>query len=257
MSHSTRVRGLKSSIRSWLMSGIWSHSTRVRGLKWLIIHPDIKSRQVALYTSAWIEISAHQAPGTTPLVALYTSAWIEINPPKNYWFPKLSRTLHECVDWNCDKTTHAFKYTVALYTSAWIEIGNPFKSAWNLCVALYTSAWIEIYPLSRHKHLWCVALYTSAWIEIALTDCVRGKCRCRTLHECVDWNFTPLMRQVVTSRRTLHECVDWNDTIYRQITVFPIVALYTSAWIEIIRNWERTGASSGRTLHECVDWNFI
>ena len=99
-------------------------------------------------------------------------------------------------------------------------------------VALYTSAWIEIYPLSRHKHLWCVALYTSAWIEIALTDCVRGKCRCRTLHECVDWNPCPHALDALSLRRTLHECVDWNFTpLMRQVV------------------------TSRRTLHECVDWN--
>ena len=34
--------------------------------------------QVALYTSAWIEIPAYQAMTRASMVALYTSAWIEI-----------------------------------------------------------------------------------------------------------------------------------------------------------------------------------
>ena len=37
--------------------------------------------------------------------------------------------------------------------------------------------------------LWAVALYTSAWIEIAI-DLIRVLTKlCRTLHECVDWNY--------------------------------------------------------------------
>ena len=36
--------------------------------------------------------------------------------------------------------------------------------------------------------------------------------------------------------RTLHECVDWNDVNEELIDILPGVALYTSAWIEIIQN---------------------
>ena len=43
-----------------------------------------------------------------------------------------------------------------------------------------------------------------------------------------DWStFAP--------RRTLHECVDWNEQKRRVRDIFKLVALYTSAWIEIVQ----------------------
>ena len=53
---------------------------------------------VALYTSAWIEISSSRIPDWLPFVALYTSAWIEIAPTFCPLSKLGSRTLHECVD---------------------------------------------------------------------------------------------------------------------------------------------------------------
>ena len=55
---------------------------------------------VALYTSAWIEIHFITSFNFSDVVALYTSAWIEI---------------HFITSFN-------FSDVVALYTSAWIEI---------------------------------------------------------------------------------------------------------------------------------------
>ena len=77
-SHSTRVRGLKwrrlrNRKKSWQ-----SHSTRVRGLK---------------YNGRWWRCRLTN-------VALYTSAWIEITNARNYLIGRFRRTLHECVDWN-------------------------------------------------------------------------------------------------------------------------------------------------------------
>ena len=58
---------------------------------------------VALYTSAWIEIVQHFNFSAFHIVALYTSAWIEINKAKLNQDFTPSRTLHECVDWNTDQ----------------------------------------------------------------------------------------------------------------------------------------------------------
>ena len=57
-----------------------------------------KERVVALYTSAWIEITALQKQISIARVALYTSAWIEIPSDIDQvrWYD--GRTLHECVD---------------------------------------------------------------------------------------------------------------------------------------------------------------
>ena len=61
----------------------------------------MKETTVALYTSAWIEISGVYLSTETVVVALYTSAWIEIATVK-----RSKNTVER----------------VALYTSAWIEM---------------------------------------------------------------------------------------------------------------------------------------
>ena len=56
-----------------------SHSTRVRGLKYhLLKWLPISKTSVALYTSAWIEMTTRNCWIIDIDVALYTSAWIEI-----------------------------------------------------------------------------------------------------------------------------------------------------------------------------------
>ena len=98
-----------------------SHSTRVRGLKYVYREREERQVHVALYTSAWIEITAWDMRRLVYHVALYTSAWIEIATSQKrpletstshstrvrglkskrrldpgYHLP--GRTLHECVD---------------------------------------------------------------------------------------------------------------------------------------------------------------
>ena len=79
-----------------------------------------------------------------------------------------------------------------------------------------------------------VALYTSAWIEIAEQFEYLDHYLCRTLHECVDWNYS----------REYDHCRKCHVALYTSawIEIFSIgshiyqvfVALYTSAWIEIM-----------------------
>ena len=54
--------------------------------------------------------------------------------------------------------------------------------------------------------------------------------------------------------RTLHECVDWNFTNREEDSQNP-VALLVSAWIEIKQSGQACPITSGRTPRECVDWN--
>ena len=56
----------------------------------------------------------------------------------------------------------------------------------------------------------------------------------RTLHECVDWNERAIQIHYTEESRTLHECVDWNKPTPAVRICNQKVALYTSAWIEII-----------------------
>ena len=67
----------------------------------------MKAAEVALYTSAWIEIMYDGSGSFTDYVALYTSAWIEI--VCGFRSKKRPR--------------------VALYTSAWIEIATKYFSS--------------------------------------------------------------------------------------------------------------------------------
>ena len=78
MSHSTRVRGLKWHQHFIGDAQLLSHSTRVRGLKFFWCYICDAGSDVALYTSAWIEIANSCSLNGRYGVALYTSAWIEI-----------------------------------------------------------------------------------------------------------------------------------------------------------------------------------
>ena len=58
----------------------------------------MKSYNVALFTRAWIEISAKDLYYPLCLVALFTRAWIEMSKYILYLSIKLRRPLHEGVD---------------------------------------------------------------------------------------------------------------------------------------------------------------
>ena len=74
----------------------------MRGLKYSFFSPPSSINEVALYTSAWIEIPKAPRLVNAAYVALYTNAWIEI-----YISEPVSQGFY-----------------VALYTSAWIEMAN-------------------------------------------------------------------------------------------------------------------------------------
>ncbi len=76
-----------------------------------------RANEVALFVSAWIEISPALFGACGQIVALFVSAWIEI----------LSQTA---------RRTNAF---VALFVSAWIEIQVFIRFYFGIDVALLTS----------------------------------------------------------------------------------------------------------------------
>ena len=121
---------------------------------------------VALYMSAWIEISK---PSNLSPSNLSHSTWVRGLKSLGHFQLRLDpcRTLHECVDWNMPAACDFPVTVVALYMSAWIEI---VKFGWWLrrrIVALYMSAWIEIPNYIHYGWNNSVALYMSAWIEIS------------------------------------------------------------------------------------------
>ena len=121
-------------------------------------------------------------------VALFTRAWIEIFVPAEHFTCKLSRPLHEGVDWNIDgksnfarprsrplhegvdwnssRILQEQKVFVALFTRAWIEMSDKYPFFVKNSVALFTRAWIEIFATALYCLLYLVALFTRAWIEI-------------------------------------------------------------------------------------------
>ena len=125
----------------------------------------MRKKEVALYTSAWIEMLQPYCRHFLRLVALYTSAWIEI-------IAFLNSTDED---------------TVALYTSAWIEISlYPCyqvrgTSSHSTRVRGLKSSKLRVIGIDDP-----VALYTSAWIEINSMPGISMLGLCRTLHECVD-----------------------------------------------------------------------
>ena len=179
-------------------------------MKWL------KSRKstVALYTSAWIEI---------PQTGVRTGRW-----------PR--RTLHECVDWNDWQRAVLGGLSVSHSTRV---RGLKYVTDHDT-VEVKTSHSTRVRGLKfRNKRWYCA-------VEMSHSTRVRGLKfhesgrrqpeSGRTLHECVDWNGSGNCRCIVRICRTLHECVDWNDVNEELIDILPGVALYTSAWIEIIQN---------------------
>ena len=122
-SHSLWVRGLKSVRSPCKLTTGRSHSLWVRGLKFHSHLVNHHSAQVALFVSAWIEISLSNS--VLPFCQC--------------------RTLCECVDWN--KLTVMNKKLYRKSHSLWVRglksNTNPQKY-FLLYVALFVSAWIEI-----------------------------------------------------------------------------------------------------------------
>ena len=116
------MRGLKSIDEHVFDIVVKSHSTRVRGLKYLRYDRKVWFVNVALYTSAWIEI-----PDGKMYKSLFKSHSTRVRGLK---FCKAMLLIFTCF--------------VALYTSAWIEMFERTGTCRIHIVALYTSAWIEM-----------------------------------------------------------------------------------------------------------------
>ena len=129
-------------------SPIESHSTRVRGLKYPTLILSHICDNVALYTSAWIEIQL----GFNGIIKKVMSHSTRVRGLKFLKF-----------EWRLKNES------VALYTSAWIEISqHPLpqptsQTSHSTRVRGLKSKYIPVIVPSGF-----VALYTSAWIEIIL-----------------------------------------------------------------------------------------
>ena len=168
-------------------------------------------------------------------VALYTSAWIEMLCQNYQHLQCFRRTLHECVDWN---NIHKINIVILI----------PSHST----------------RVRGLKFLWLLFLRET---------------RSRTLHECVDWNLVCFLDQF---GRTLSHSTRvrglksdklvssvnrmWSHSTRVRglkfdknalISSLGRVALYTSAWIEMMSRPSCSDRIVSRTLHECVDWNDV
>ena len=77
-SHSSRVRGLKSSYYQKYPRTVYVALLASAWIEILPVFALLQNTYVALLASAWIEISVNQMENSTELVALLASAWIEI-----------------------------------------------------------------------------------------------------------------------------------------------------------------------------------
>ena len=166
-----------------------SHSTRVRGLKYQEIKPAGIKSQVALYTSAWIEIYfVHK--GGAACVCRTLHECVDWNTACTFWEAVWQcRTLHECVDWNqfrnqrhrFARTSHSTRVRGLKYQQA--------LQGFDLSRSHSTRVRGLKLQNQQHEYFWKqVALYTSAWIEMDTLRFWSDPSICRTLHECVDWN---------------------------------------------------------------------
>ncbi len=144
------------------------------------------------------------------------------------------RTLHECVDWNIHSGLTQSITSVALFTSAWIETD----------IRENIQFWDRQSHSSRVRGLKLIYVLEQRILDWSHSSRVRGLKQmvilCRSALYLVAlftsaWIET--RQQRLSSRRlscrTLHECVDWN-----------------------INFWKSFTCRYRRTLHECVDWNW-
>ncbi|GAC42514.1 reverse gyrase [Paenibacillus popilliae ATCC 14706] len=73
------MRGLKCIYSSGLKTYILSHPMWMRGLKYIICSKINRSKSVASYVDAWIEICRKLSEYSGDFVASYVDAWIEIH----------------------------------------------------------------------------------------------------------------------------------------------------------------------------------
>ena len=147
-----------------------SHSTRVRGLKSVNSSLNTLPKLVALYTSAWIEIlKPTSQPRNLICRTLHECVDWNCHTLGNSLSERLShstrvRGLKLCpcpILWTLP-SSHSTRVRGLKY------VVKSASEKHNI-VALYTSAWIEMISHTAHPYASSVALYTSAWIEIAKT----------------------------------------------------------------------------------------
>ena len=126
---------------------------------------------------------------------------------------KCSRTLHGCVDWNILKDLNLYEVSVCRTLHGCVDWNNrPIEITEGN--KLSHPSWVRglkySWPCSLEIRIQ-VAPFMGAWIEINDIRNRISQKKCRTLHGCVDWNYSLLFYLSMLSRRTLHGCVDWNN----------------------------------------------
>ena len=178
-------------------------------------------------------------------VALYTSAWIEITPYPHPPWHRNCRTLHECVDWNHPIGRHVKLELVALLVSAWIEITRTIEWLGNGNVALLVSAWIEIAIIRCKAMLLIVALLVSAWIEIWTGSVTSLEIDVALLVSA--WIEIEHLRSMYLClySRTPRECVDWNSDERKQ----PFFITSHTSWVRGLKSHHKSERSWWRWSH--------
>ena len=122
-SPSSRGRGLKCHNRHEQRNHQWSPSSRGRGLKYHLLQRLLIQSRVALFTRAWIEMSAVIFNLFLTCVALITRAWIEMVIILCQLMYIIKSPSSRGRGLKCKFGLHIWvaKF-VALFTRAWIEM---------------------------------------------------------------------------------------------------------------------------------------
>ena len=167
-----------------------SHSTRVRGLKLR------ETKQTARYAKSH----------STRVRGLKL-------PKRNGLQRRLSRTLHECVDWNLN------------------AIDQSLDSVWSHSTRVRGLKWRSTVRDGRENksHSTRVRGLKCNHASVSIIRRI-----CRTLHECVDWNTHSFHHLPASMKSHSTRVRGLKYASRRRYSAWSWVALYTSAWIEII-----------------------
>ena len=143
-----------------------SPSLRGRGLKSAKAPNRYKSKLVALFARAWIEITCRN-------VFRYRTRSPSLRG-RGLKFPHSTCNIYDTVSPSLRGRGLKFSKlglyiivtSVALFARAWIEIQTTTKKQEGKPVALFARAWIEMLVSLKLSNVLDVALFARAWIEI-------------------------------------------------------------------------------------------
>ena len=211
--------------------------------------------RVALYMSAWIEITQWSA--SYRLLCMSHSIWVRglkcrIYAEGKWWWSSHSIWVRGLKS----QITPLFPNEIRSH-SIWVRGLKWNRSRGRRRMWRSHSIWVRGLKWARRNRSWgsrLVALYMSAWIEMWLFS----------IFSFVSMSHSIWVRGLKFFPGKFHDhCLRVALYMSAWIEIFSVylsfklckVALYMSAWIEIKQIRNNGFSHQSRTLYECVDWN--